>query len=149
MICYNWRYHSSFIGGRQLPYNKRQQVFQNGTMIIKNVERKEDATSNGAYTCVARNDEGYSARSDLQVSVMGKSHFSRLIYYNLHNNRYVKPLNEISRKINYYLYIRSKPIFGCNFNMLINNLYFSNHSDMIDRILILLYVRYIKFKASI
>ena len=41
-------------------------------MIIKNVERKEDATTNGAYTCVARNDEGYSARSDLQVCVMGK-----------------------------------------------------------------------------
>ena len=61
------------IGGRQLPYNKRQQVFPNGTMVITNVERKEDATTNGAYTCVARNDEGYSARSDLQVSVMGKS----------------------------------------------------------------------------
>ena len=64
-----------FLGGRQLPYNKRQQVFSNGTMVITNVERKEDATTNGAYTCVARNDEGYSARSDLQVSVMGKSIF--------------------------------------------------------------------------
>ena len=63
------------IGGRQLPYNVRQQVFPNGTMVITNVERKEDATTNGAYTCVARNDEGYSARSDLQVSVMGKSIF--------------------------------------------------------------------------
>ena len=55
-----------------MPYNERQEVFPNGTMTIKNVERKEDATGNGAYTCVARNDEGYSARSDLQVSVMGK-----------------------------------------------------------------------------
>ena len=55
-----------------MPYNARQEVFPNGTMTIKNVERKEDATGNGAYTCVARNDEGYSARSDLQVSVMGK-----------------------------------------------------------------------------
>ena len=62
----------SYLGGRQLPYNARQEVFPNGTMTIKNVERKEDATGNGAYTCVARNDEGYSARSDLQVSVMGK-----------------------------------------------------------------------------
>ena len=43
--------------------------------MITNVERKEDATTNGAYTCVARNDEGYSARSDLQVSVMGKPIF--------------------------------------------------------------------------
>ena len=55
--------------GRQLPFNDRQTVFPNGTMVISNVQRKEDAAT---YTCVARNDEGYSARSDLSVSVMGK-----------------------------------------------------------------------------
>ena len=55
--------------GRQLPFNDRQTVYPNGTMVISNVQRKEDAAS---YTCVARNDEGYSARSDLAVTVMGK-----------------------------------------------------------------------------
>ena len=37
--------------------------------MIGDVQRKEDAAD---YTCVARNDEGYSARSDLKVTVMGK-----------------------------------------------------------------------------
>nr|XP_040576477.1 Down syndrome cell adhesion molecule-like protein Dscam2 isoform X20 [Lepeophtheirus salmonis] len=53
--------------GRQLPFNDRQTVFPNGTLIISDIQRKEDAS---VYTCVARNDEGYSARSDLEVSVM-------------------------------------------------------------------------------
>ncbi len=57
-------------GGRQLPFNDRQTVFPNGTLVISGVQRKEDAAT---YTCVARNDEGYSARSDLDVTVMGKS----------------------------------------------------------------------------
>ena len=55
--------------GRQLPFNDRQTVFRNGTLVITNLQRKEDAAT---YTCVARNDEGYSARSDLVVTVMGK-----------------------------------------------------------------------------
>ena len=55
--------------GRQLPFNDRQSVFTNGTLVISNLQRKEDAAT---YTCVARNDEGYSARSDLSVTVMGK-----------------------------------------------------------------------------
>ncbi len=45
------------------------QVYPNGTLVISDVQRKEDAAT---YTCVARNDDGYSARSDLRVSVMGK-----------------------------------------------------------------------------
>ena len=55
--------------GRQLPINDRQRVFPNGTLIIEDVQRNEDAAS---YTCIAKNEEGYSARSDLEVSVMGK-----------------------------------------------------------------------------
>ena len=39
---------------------------------ILDIQRKEDAAS---YTCIARNDEGYSARSDLDVTVMGKTIF--------------------------------------------------------------------------
>ena len=55
--------------GRQLPINDRQRVFQNGTLIIEDVQRNEDAAT---YTCIARNAEGYSARSDLEVTVMGE-----------------------------------------------------------------------------
>ena len=55
--------------GRQLPINDRQRVFDNGTLIIEDVQRSEDAA---AYTCVAKNEGGYSGRSDLEVSVMGK-----------------------------------------------------------------------------
>ena len=58
--------------GRQLPFNDRQTVYPNGTLVILDVQRKEDAAS---YTCIARNDEGYSARSDLEVTVMGKPFF--------------------------------------------------------------------------
>ena len=55
--------------GRQLPINDRQRVFKNGTVIIEDVQRNEDAAT---YTCIARNEEGYSARSDLEVTVMGE-----------------------------------------------------------------------------
>ena len=58
--------------GRQLPFNDRQTVYPNGTLAILDIQRKEDAAS---YTCIARNDEGYSARSDLDVTVMGKTTF--------------------------------------------------------------------------
>ena len=54
---------------RQLPINDRQRVFDNGTLIIEDVQRSEDAAT---YTCVARNERGFSANSKLEVSVMGK-----------------------------------------------------------------------------
>ena len=55
--------------GRQLPINDRQRVYTNGTLIIEDVQRSEDAAT---YTCIARNEQGYSARSDLEVTVMGE-----------------------------------------------------------------------------
>ena len=54
--------------GRQLPINDRQRVYTNGTLIIEDVQRSEDAAT---YTCIARSEQGYSARSDLDVTVMG------------------------------------------------------------------------------
>ncbi|XP_075224355.1 Down syndrome cell adhesion molecule 1 isoform X5 [Lycorma delicatula] len=53
--------------GRQLPINRKQKVFQNGTLIIENVERLSDQAT---YTCVARNSQGFSARGNLEVQVM-------------------------------------------------------------------------------
>nr|NP_001036523.1 down syndrome cell adhesion molecule 1, isoform J [Drosophila melanogaster]ABI31074.1 down syndrome cell adhesion molecule 1, isoform J [Drosophila melanogaster] len=52
---------------RALPINRKQKVFPNGTLIIENVERNSDQAT---YTCVAKNQEGYSARGSLEVQVM-------------------------------------------------------------------------------
>lgn len=52
-----------------LPINRRQHPHDNGTLIIEAVERSSDQ---GRYTCVARNSQGYTARGDLDVQVMGE-----------------------------------------------------------------------------
>uniref|UniRef100_A0A182QBV3 Down syndrome cell adhesion molecule n=1 Tax=Anopheles farauti TaxID=69004 RepID=A0A182QBV3_9DIPT len=56
---------------RQLPINRKQKVFPNGTLIIENVERNSDQAT---YTCVAKNSEGYTARGTLEVQVMVLPH---------------------------------------------------------------------------
>lgn len=61
------------LDNRALPINRKQKVFPNGTLIIENVERNSDQAT---YTCVAKNQEGYSARGSLEVQVMGKSNSS-------------------------------------------------------------------------
>ncbi|CAG0912292.1 unnamed protein product [Notodromas monacha] len=53
--------------GRILPINRRQKVYPNGTLIIEEVERNADQ---GTYHCVAKNTQGYTAKGDLQISVM-------------------------------------------------------------------------------
>ena len=55
--------------GRMLPINRRQHPHDNGTLLIEAVERSSDQ---GRYTCVARNSQGYTARGDLDVQVMGE-----------------------------------------------------------------------------
>lgn len=55
--------------GRMLPINRRQKTFTNGSLIVEAVERNSDQ---GRYTCVARNSQGYTARGDLDVQVMGE-----------------------------------------------------------------------------
>lgn len=67
------KYLSLFLDQRQLPINRKQKVFPNGTLIIENVERLSDQAS---YTCVARNAQGYSVRGTLEVQVMGEFSFS-------------------------------------------------------------------------
>lgn len=59
----------AIVDNRQLPINRKQKVFPNGTLIIENVERNSDQAT---YTCVAKNSEGYTARGTLEVAVMGK-----------------------------------------------------------------------------
>ncbi|KFM74848.1 Down syndrome cell adhesion molecule-like protein Dscam2, partial [Stegodyphus mimosarum] len=52
---------------RLLPQNHRQQVFPNGTLIVKEVNKKADE---GKYTCAAENKEGDRAQKDVFVQVM-------------------------------------------------------------------------------
>ena len=52
-----------------LPINRRQKTYPNGTLIVEGVQRSADQ---GRYTCVARNTQGYTARGDLDVQVMGE-----------------------------------------------------------------------------
>uniref|UniRef100_T1IX56 Down syndrome cell adhesion molecule n=1 Tax=Strigamia maritima TaxID=126957 RepID=T1IX56_STRMM len=54
-------------GGRSLPVNLRQLVFPNGTLVIEEVQREADS---GTYTCLARNNQGQSAKSDVDVAVL-------------------------------------------------------------------------------
>ena len=48
------------------------QVFPNGTMVITKVDLEFDPSEYGTYRCIARNDKGFEARSNLQVTVMSK-----------------------------------------------------------------------------
>ncbi|KRF98103.1 uncharacterized protein Dwil_GK22019, isoform BN [Drosophila willistoni] len=61
---------------RALPINRKQKVFPNGTLIIENVERNSDQAT---YTCVAKNQEGYSARGSLEVQVMEPPQLAALL----------------------------------------------------------------------
>ncbi|KRF98064.1 uncharacterized protein Dwil_GK22019, isoform AA [Drosophila willistoni] len=62
---------------RALPINRKQKVFPNGTLIIENVERNSDQAT---YTCVAKNQEGYSARGSLEVQVMVAPQISPFLF---------------------------------------------------------------------
>lgn len=67
-VC-NYLYSLYFLDSRLLPQNHRQQVFPNGTLIIREVNKKADE---GKYTCMAENKEGDRAHKDVYVQVMGK-----------------------------------------------------------------------------
>ncbi|XP_076350077.1 cell adhesion molecule Dscam1-like isoform X2 [Tachypleus tridentatus] len=53
--------------GRKLPQNHRQKVFNNGTLVVKNINRKGDE---GVYRCFAENDKGQTDKNDLIVEVI-------------------------------------------------------------------------------
>ncbi|XP_076342776.1 cell adhesion molecule Dscam1-like isoform X2 [Tachypleus tridentatus] len=55
--------------GRQLPFNRRQKVFSNGTIMIKEFQKTKD---DGIYTCMATNDKRKSASGDVHVKVKVK-----------------------------------------------------------------------------
>ncbi len=56
-------------GDRQLPINRRQTVYPNGTLVVHNVFRQEDE---GEYKCLVEDKDGRSAERRVSVRVLGK-----------------------------------------------------------------------------
>jgi Immunoglobulin domain len=55
--------------GQTLPLNRRQRAYQNGTLVIEQLQRTEDA---GTYTCMAQNKQKQTARRNVEVQVLGR-----------------------------------------------------------------------------
>ncbi|XP_030749790.1 Down syndrome cell adhesion molecule-like protein Dscam2 isoform X2 [Sitophilus oryzae] len=53
--------------GQILPINRRQRVYLNGTLVVEQAQRREDA---GTYTCQAQNRQRNSARRDVEVQII-------------------------------------------------------------------------------
>lgn len=56
--------------GQTLPINRRQKAYNNGTLIIEQLQRTEDA---GTYTCMAQNKQKQTARRNVEIQVLSKS----------------------------------------------------------------------------
>lgn len=59
--------------GQTLPINRRQKAYNNGTLIIEQLQRTEDA---GTYTCMAQNKQKQAARRNVEIQVLSKFHGS-------------------------------------------------------------------------
>lgn len=55
--------------GQTLPINRRQKAYNNGTLIIEQLQRTEDA---GTYTCMAQNKQKQTARRNVEIQVLSK-----------------------------------------------------------------------------
>lgn len=55
--------------GQTLPINRRQRAYNNGTLIIEQLQRLEDA---GTYTCMAQNKQKQTSRRNVEIQVLGK-----------------------------------------------------------------------------
>ncbi|GBL99245.1 Transposon Ty3-G Gag-Pol polyprotein [Araneus ventricosus] len=53
--------------GRRIPYNHRQRGFKNGTLIIREIDRRNDG---GEYKCIARNSQGQRGERTLNIRVL-------------------------------------------------------------------------------
>lgn len=57
------------LDGQTLPINRRQRAYNNGTLIIEQLQRLEDA---GTYTCMAQNKQKQTSRRNVEIQVLGK-----------------------------------------------------------------------------
>ncbi|CAD7083563.1 unnamed protein product [Hermetia illucens] len=53
--------------GQTLPINRRQRAYNNGTLIIEQLQRLSDA---GTYTCMAQNKQKQTARRNVEIQVL-------------------------------------------------------------------------------
>lgn len=53
--------------GQTLPINRRQRAYANGTLVIEQLQRSEDA---GTYTCMAQNKQKQTARRNVEIQVL-------------------------------------------------------------------------------
>ncbi|XP_061500110.1 cell adhesion molecule Dscam2 isoform X1 [Anopheles gambiae] len=53
--------------GQTLPINRRQRAYNNGTLIIEQLQLAEDA---GTYTCMAQNKQKQTARRNVEIQVI-------------------------------------------------------------------------------
>lgn len=60
---------STHTDGQTLPINRRQKAYNNGTLIIEQLQRVEDA---GTYTCMAQNKQKQAARRNVEILVLSK-----------------------------------------------------------------------------
>lgn len=56
-----------FLDGQTLPVNRRQRVYNNGTLVIEQLQRLEDA---GTYTCMAWNKQKQHYRRNVEMTVI-------------------------------------------------------------------------------
>lgn len=64
------------LDGQTLPINRRQKAYNNGTLVIEQLQRAEDA---GTYTCMAQNKLKQTSRRNVEIQVLSK--FKSLFIY--------------------------------------------------------------------
>lgn len=71
--------------GQTLPINRRQRAYNNGTLIIEQLQRLEDA---GTYTCMAQNKQKQTSRRNVEIQVLGEFLFFRYLKFESSNWRW-------------------------------------------------------------
>lgn len=66
--------------GQTLPINRRQKAYNNGTLVIEQLQRTEDA---GTYTCMAQNKLKQTSRRNVEIQILSKLTF----YFDNGNNK--------------------------------------------------------------
>lgn len=66
-LCYTYLY--LYLDGQTLPINRRQKAYNNGTLVIEQLQRTEDA---GTYTCMAQNKLKQTSRRNVEIQVLGR-----------------------------------------------------------------------------
>lgn len=57
------------LDGQTLPINRRQKAYNNGTLVIEQLQRAEDA---GTFTCMAQNKLKQTSRRNVEIQVLSK-----------------------------------------------------------------------------